>query len=207
MGTSTTMSEARKLLLEQMGATLITIAKDVKIQVEFNPAEVTAYRLIGYENRALRAEEFNDDTKDAGEIGAGHTVTAIYEVVPAGQNINIPGVDPLKYQTPGRPTSVAGQGELLTVKLRYKKPDGATSSLLTHPVRDSRAGLSQTTADFRFAAAVAAFGMLLRDSQYKGNATYQSVIDLALSGRGDDRFGYRAEMINLVRNAQAMAGR
>src|SRR5262249_53228827 len=131
-----TINEARKVLVEQMGGTLVTIAKDVKIQVEFNPAKVNAYRLIGYENRLLKAEDFNDDKKDAGDIGAGHTVTALYEVVPAGKKINLPGVDPLKYQQGSAPTEAARGPDLLTLKLRYKAPDGDTSKLLEFPVVD-----------------------------------------------------------------------
>ena len=119
--------EARKVLVQEVGGTLFTIAKDVKFQVEFNPVEVTAYRLIGYENRILRDQDFNDDTKDAGEIGAGHTVTALFEVVPDGVEINVPGVDPLRYQAPTRPSTEAGSGEMLRVKIRYKEPDGDQS--------------------------------------------------------------------------------
>ena len=138
-----TINEARKVLVDEINSTLITIAKDVKIQIEFNPLQVSAYRLIGYENRLLRQEDFNDDTKDAGEIGAGHTVTAFYEIVPAGRGLSIPGVDPLKYQTPMGTTEVAQSGELLTLKLRYRQPDGQTSRLLEFPVRDADQAYSQ----------------------------------------------------------------
>ncbi len=200
-----TITEARKMLVEEMGATLITIAKDVKIQVEFNPAEVSAYRLIGYENRRLRAEDFNDDKKDAGEIGSGHTVTALYELVPVGREIETPRVDPLKYQHTPKPTDTAHSGELLTVKLRYKAPDGDSSKLLSFPVRDDDMVLENASPDFKFASAVAAFGMLLRDSEHKGNAGYENVIQLALSGRGPDEYGYRAECINLMRNAKELS--
>lgn len=200
-----TLNEARKVLVEEMGGTLVTIAKDVKIQVEFNPAQVRAFRLIGYENRILAAEDFNDDTKDAGEIGAGHTVTALYELVPAGQDADLPKVDPLKYQKPIDMARAAASGELLTLKLRYKQPDGDTSKLLTFPVTDTGAGYAQATADFKFAASVAGFGMLLRDSEYKGAATFDAILELAEEGLGEDRYGYRAEFIELVRKARALA--
>jgi len=196
--------EARKMLIEEMGATLITIAKDVKIQIEFNPTEVDAYRLIGYENRIMRAEDFNDDKKDAGEIGAGHTVTALYEIVPVGQAFNTPGVDPLKYQQPGRLTEASAKGELLTIKLRYKEPDGDTSKLLRFTVKDDDTVLEKASQNFKFAAAVASFGMLLRDSKHKGNVTYDTVIKLAKSAKGPDEYGYRSECISLMRNAKAL---
>ena len=196
------LQEARKVLVEEMGGTLITIAKDVKIQVEFNPALVGAYRLIGYENRILRAEDFNDDTKDAGEIGAGHTVTALYEVVPAGKEGALPGIDALKYQKPVEATRESKSGELLTLKLRYKEPDGATSKLMQVAVTDRGIAWAQASRDFKFVSAVAAFGMILRDSPYKGNATLGSVLELAEAGKGEDKQGYRAEFIGLVRTAQ-----
>ena len=192
------LQEARKVLVEEMGGTLITIAKDVKIQVEFNPALVGAYRLIGYENRILRAEDFNDDTKDAGEIGAGHTVTALYEVVPAGKEGSLPGVDALKYQKPVEAARESKSGELLTLKLRYKDPDGTTSKLIQVPVSDRGTNWTQASRDFKFASAVAALGMILRDSPYKGNATLGGVLDLAEAGKGEDKQGYRAEFIELV---------
>jgi Ca-activated chloride channel family protein len=202
-----TINEARKILVDEISSTLVTIAKDVKIQIEFNPAEVNAYRLIGYENRMLRAEDFNDDKKDAGEIGAGHRVTALYEIVPAGVAMDTPGVDPLKYQKPTAPTAVAGEGELLTLKLRYKQPDGDKSRLLTYAIREENhwEPLDSAEPDFRFAAAVAEFGMLLRDSKYKGAASFDQVIELAKAGKGDDEYGYRSEFINLARTAQALA--
>ena len=196
--------EARKVLVEEMGATLVTIAKDVKFQVEFNPAEVSAYRLIGYENRILQDQDFNDDTKDAGEIGAGHSVTALFEVVPPGVEIDIPGVDPLRYQTPFEPTDRAASGELLTVSIRYKEPDGDESRLMEVPVRDSEQDLEEASADYRFQSAVAAFGMILRDSPYKGAATFDSVLERAEASAGSDREGYREEFIELVRRARAI---
>jgi Ca-activated chloride channel family protein len=199
------INEARKVLVDEINSTLVTIAKDVKIQIEFNPLQVSAYRLIGYENRLLRKEDFNDDTKDAGEIGAGHTVTALYEIVPAGRGLPIPGVDPLKYQTPMSTTDVAQGGELLTLKLRYKQPEGQTSQLLEFPVRDGDKAYSRASQDFKFAAAVASFGMILRQSPHKGNGTLDAVLELAEEGKGSDRHGYRAEFLELVKQARALS--
>ena len=199
-----TINEARKVLVDEINATLVTIAKDVKIQIEFNPLQVSAYRLIGYENRLLRKEDFNDDTKDAGEIGAGHTVTALYEIVPAGKGLQIPGVDPLKYQTPMDTTDVAQSGELLTLKLRYKQPDGETSRLLEFSVRDGGKSYSQASQDFKFAAAVASFGMILRQSPYQGNGTLAAVLELAQEGKGSDPHGYRGEFLELVKQAREL---
>ena len=199
------ITEARKLLVREMGATLATIAKDVKIQVEFNPAQVAAYRLIGYENRLLRAEDFNDDAKDAGEIGAGHTVTALYEIVPIGVPFRSPGVDDLKYQRTRSTTEAADSGELLTVKLRYKAPDADVGNRLAMAVTDMGLTFDNAGQEFKFASAVAAFGMLLRDSAFKGNADYDMVVRMARAGRGEDEHGYRAEFINLVENAAAMS--
>ncbi len=196
-----TLNEARKVLVREMGGTLITIAKDVKIQIEFNPAQVKAYRLIGYENRMLRAQDFNDDTKDAGEIGAGHTVTALYEVIPAGQSVEVPQVDALKYQKPREVTGASGSSELLTLKLRYKEPSGQTSKPMEFPIRDEARLYSQASLDFKFAAAVASFGMILRDSPHKGNATLEGALELAIEGKGEDTHGYRGEFIELVKKA------
>ena len=200
-----TMNEANKVLVEQMSGTLVTIAKDVKIQVEFNPARAQAYRLVGYENRILAAEDFNDDTVDAGEIGAGHTVTALYEVVPVGLELDLPGVDPLRYQKTVEPTDTAASGELMTLKLRYKQPDGDTSARLEFPIRDGDASYAQASNDFKFAASVAMFGMLLRESPYKGTSSFGAVQELADEGRGADRHGYRAEFLQLVRKAARLA--
>ncbi|HEV8132822.1 MAG TPA: von Willebrand factor type A domain-containing protein [Acidobacteriota bacterium] len=199
-----TLSEARKVLVEEMSGTLLTIAKDVKIQVEFNPAEVEAYRLIGYENRIMRHEDFNDDKKDAGDIGAGHTVTALYEIVPKGVPIDVPGVDPLKYQRPMDQTRAAHTGELMTLKLRYKEPEGKTSRLLEIAILDRGVSFEQASPDFQFSAAVASFGMLLRDSPYKGEASLDRILQIANGARGVDRQGYRAELIDLVRKARAL---
>jgi len=203
-----TVAEARKVLVEQMSGTLVTIAKDVKIQIEFNPNEVAAYRLIGYENRILAAEDFNDDKKDAGEIGAGHTVTALYEIVPTGaaESVSVPPVDDLRYQTKGNRTEAAGSGELLTLKIRFKPPDGDTSTKLEFRLRDAGSKFDKASRDFRFAAAVAAFGMLLRDSPHNGNATYASVLDIARESASGDTTGYRDEFLNIVGRAKELSG-
>jgi Ca-activated chloride channel family protein len=195
------LHEARRVLVAEAGATLITVAKDVKIQVEFNPRTVGAYRLVGYENRLLNREDFNDDKKDAGEIGSGHTVTALYELIPPGEPIEGANVDPLKYQEPTRPTSASQSGELMTVKLRYKEPEADRSQLLSVTVRD-RAG--ELTPNLGFAAAVAEFGMLLRRSEFKGQTTWESAQALARRYRGEDGDGYRAEFVRLVELAAAL---
>jgi len=199
-----TVHEARKALVEEANATLVTVAKDVKIQVEFNPTRVQSYRLIGYENRLLRPEDFKDDTKDAGEVGAGHAVTALYELVPAGGAKSGGDVDPLAYQRKGGLTEAAQSGELLRLKLRYKDPEGQESRPKEWPVADRATELDETSKDFRFAAAVAAFGMILRDSPHKGSATLDSVLQWAEAGRGADRLGYRAELITLVHKAKGL---
>lgn len=201
-----TIEEARKVLVTDMVGTLVTIAKDVKIQVEFNPAEVAAYRLIGYENRLMAVQDFNDDRKDAGDIGAGHTVTALYEIIPSGQPVDLPTVDALKYQRPMLQTVAAPKGELFTLKLRYKEPDGHTSTRLAFPVIDQGHSYAEASVDFQFATAVASFGMLLRDSAYKGQTTFDSVLELATAGLGQDRHGYRRAFVDLVRRAKAVAG-
>jgi Ca-activated chloride channel family protein len=192
------LDEARKVLVGEMGGTLLTVAKDVKIQVEFNPERVRSYRLIGYENRLLAAEDFNDDRKDAGELGAGHTVTALYEIVPvgSGSEVDTPPVDPLRYRTPGEAVEGRGGSELAFVKVRYKDPDGAESRLIEHPVEvyDAR----RASVDFRFATAVAGFAMLLRDSEYRGDMTVEEVFRLAESGLGSDADGYRHGFLELV---------
>ena len=200
------LNEAGKVLVDQMVGTLITIAKDVKIQVEFNPARAAAYRLIGYENRVLAKEDFNNDQKDAGEIGAGHTVTALYEVVPAGTSISTTSVDPLKYQSNPPPsetkvTTTKFSDELLTLKLRYKRPDGDDSQLSEFPIADQDRPFAQASSDFAWASAVAAFGMILRDSEFKGTATLPAVLEIAESNKGRDQSEYRAEFIRLVKAA------
>jgi Ca-activated chloride channel family protein len=203
-----TLNEARKVLVEQMNGTLITVAKDVKVQVEFNPAVVDAYRLIGYENRALRNEDFNNDLKDAGDMGAGHTVTVLYEVVPRGVGIGAPGVDPLKYQqSVAPPPTRNASNETLTVKLRYKEPTASDSKLLSFPLVDREQTFARASIDFRFAAAVASFGMILRDSPYKGSATFDSTLQLAEDSLGSDRSGYRREFMQLIQRARQIRNR
>ncbi|MET0648286.1 MAG: VWA domain-containing protein [Pyrinomonadaceae bacterium] len=200
-----TEAEARKALGEQVAGTLATIAKDVKIQVEFNPRLVAGYRLIGYENRLLADRDFNDDTKDAGEIGAGHTVTALYEVVPAGQKIENPGVDELKYSRPAEVPQGAGAHELLTVKLRYKEPEGDVSRPLSVGVPDRQASYRNASDNFKFAAAVAEFGLLLRDSRYKGQSSYAAAAELARASTGADLTGRRTEFVNLIQSARSLS--
>ncbi|MFP6604839.1 MAG: VWA domain-containing protein [Pirellulaceae bacterium] len=202
-----TEKEAHKVLVEQISSTLVTIAKDVKIQIEFNPQKVAAFRLIGYENRILAAEDFNDDKKDAGEIGAGHTVTALYEIIPVGVESDALGdVDKLKYQKKTKPSNTANNGELLTIKLRYKQPDGDTSTLLKFPVKDTGKRFGEADQDFRFAAAVAQFGMLLRDSQFKGDSTYAALREIATEAAANDDSGYRQEFLELVKIAHELSG-
>ncbi|MCX7419813.1 MAG: von Willebrand factor type A domain-containing protein [Planctomycetia bacterium] len=230
-----TLREAHKVFVEQMTGTLITIAKDVKIQIEFNPSQVGAYRLIGYENRLLAAQDFHDDTKDAGEIGAGHTVTALYEIIPPNKLPAQPKPatdEKLKYQPsvkspstnkvdtsvpPGSvaPNSLTGQGflkpkdandsnELLTIKLRYKQPDADKSQLIKQTLIDQGRSFAQASIDFRFAASVASFGMLLRHSPHKGNGTLDAVAEIAESSLGQDKSGYRVEFVGLVRSAKTL---
>lgn len=198
-----TLQEAKKVLVEQMSGTLITVARDVKIQVEFNPALVQSYRLIGYENRMLAEEDFNNDEKDAGEIGAGHSVTALYELVPMGidDTASVPSVAPFRYQQPAEPTEEATSGEMLTVNLRYKLPDATESTLIDQHVMDDDLFFNQASADFQFAAAVAEFGMLLRHSQHAGDANYAEILELATDNIGDDKHGYRREFVELIKLA------
>jgi Ca-activated chloride channel family protein len=206
-----TIEEANKVLVQQMSGTLVTIANDVKIQVEFNPATVGAYRLIGYENRLLRAEDFNNDTVDAGDIGAGHTVTAFYELIPPGAEADsMPSVDPLKYTAapehdPESSPVPEYTDEFLTVKIRYKLPKSNTSELISFPVRTESVQSAGTVSDdFVFAASVAAFGMILRDSPYKGTADLAAVYSMAERSAGQDRFGYRAGFLRLIQAAQRL---
>ncbi|MDR0656909.1 MAG: VWA domain-containing protein [Treponema sp.] len=199
-----TIEEAKKMLIKQIAGTLITIANDVKIQVEFNPATVGAYRLIGYENRIMRSEEFNDDTVDAGDIGAGHTVTAFYELIPPGSEAGaLPQADPLKYSVPAD-TTPRGEfsDELLTIKVRYKLPKETESELLSFPVKaDSVRRAGEESPDFTFAASAAGFGMLLRDSPYKGGVSYDTILAMAGRSIGEDEFGYREGFLRLVKEA------
>ena len=195
--------EAKKSLVKEMGGTLQTIAKDVKIQVEFNPAKVKAYRLVGYENRLLNAEDFNDDTKDAGELGAGHTVTALYEIIPASSNETIPATDKLKYQKTDIQQTALNSSELMTVKFRYKKPDEDKSKLIEHIVNLNE--LNKTVSNnFQWASTVAEFGMLLRDSKFKGNVTFSNVLAQAKSAKSTDDEGYRSEMIQMIEKAEML---
>ncbi|HTF82852.1 MAG TPA: VWA domain-containing protein [Cytophagales bacterium] len=194
--------EARKILVTDLGSTLYTIAKDVKIQVEFNPSVVASYRLVGYENRKLNNEDFNDDTKDAGELGAGHTVTAIYEIVPPENSTDKLRVDPLKYQT--NKVKRALGNELATIKLRYKTPTTETSTMVTHTIRNKVALGKETSMNFNFSAAVASFGMLLRDSKFKGDSNFDQVLTWALASQGADPEGYRSDFIRLVEIAKTL---
>ena len=195
------LQEAQKVLVNEMGGTLYAIAKDVKIQIEFNPTHVKGYRLIGYENRVMAAQDFNDDTKDAGELGAGHTVTALYEVVPQGASTEIAGTDALKYQKTF-PSNTSANTELMTVKFRYKEPTGTKSKLIEKVVFMGDKTLSATSENYRFSAAVASFGMLLRGSRYSGTSDYDMVLDLAKGAMGDDVNGYRMEFLELVTRAK-----
>lgn len=206
------LREAQRVLVGQMSGTLYTIAKDVKIQVEFNPAAVQAYRLIGYENRMLAKEDFNNDKKDAGEIGAGHTVTALYEIVPVGGAWQNPtgnsSVDPLKYQTPQAQHEnkrlANNASEMMTVKIRYKEPEGAVSKLIERPVPNVDAPLQAASNNFTFSAAVAEFAMILRESPFKALSSYTQVLSLARESLGKDPDGYRAEFVRLVETAQML---
>jgi Ca-activated chloride channel family protein len=199
--------EARKVLVTEMGATLLTVAKDVKLQIEFNPTRVAAYRLLGYENRLLREEDFKDDTKDAGELGAGHRVTALYELIPpnAPDLSTVPQPDSMRYTRVPSQTGIVASSELLYVKLRYKPPTGSRSREMTHVVPD--AIVRAPSADFAFASAVAEFGMVLRDSPHKGKSSMDSVIVRAERSRGEDENGYRAEFVRLATAARDLLAR
>lgn len=197
------LNEAKKVFVNEFGGTLFTIAKDVKLQVEFNPAFVSAYRLIGYENRALANEDFNDDKKDAGELGSGHTVTALYEIIPAGVKDSLTGsVDELKYQSV-RETQHNGT-ELMNIKLRYKAPGDNTSKLISWPVKDVNKNWQDASDNFKLSVAVAEFGLLLRESSYKQNSSFEQTIVLAKSSEANDRNGYRSAFIKLVQQASTL---
>ncbi len=206
------IQEARKAMVEEFGGTLYTIAKDVKFQLEFNPMHVAGYRLIGYENRLLANEDFNNDTKDAGEIGAGHTVTALYEIIPVGaedESNYLPGVDPLKYQSNQKKEQKPSvnktfSDELLTLKLRYKKPDSSKSTLLVQVVKNKISNYKNASSDFKFAASVAAWGMKLRQSPFISTVNYNSIIQWAKDSKDRDDEGYRAEMIRLMESAKVL---
>mgnify|MGYP001791312275 CR=1 FL=1 len=201
------IQEAKKVLVSEFGGTLFTIAKDVKFQLEFNPAKVQGYRLIGYENRALRSEDFNDDKKDAGELGSGHTVTALYEVIPTGVDAGdlLKSVDDLKYQRQKTERSASRSEEWLTLKLRYKAPNGNSSKLVKQPLTGEVQPFDESSENLQFAASVAGFGMLLRDSQFKGNLTYDAVAQMAREAKGEDQEGYRQEFIRLVESCNLLA--
>jgi Ca-activated chloride channel family protein len=199
--------EAKKVLVNEFGGTLFTIAKDVKLQIEFNPAKVKAYRLIGYENRMLKNEDFNNDKKDAGELGSGHTVTALYEIIPVGVESEFFKIDELKYQHTTIDPKAEKTKELMTIKFRYKKPNEDVSKLIVHPLIDSNTTLSKTSDNFRWSASVAAFGMLLRDSEYTKNFSYDEVVQMAQAAKGEDNEGYRIEFINMVKSIGTLARR
>ncbi|HSN60003.1 MAG TPA: YfbK domain-containing protein, partial [Ferruginibacter sp.] len=201
------ISEAKKVLVNEFGGTLFTIAKDVKLQVEFNPAKVQGYRLVGYENRMLNKEDFNDDTKDAGDLGSRHTVTALYEIIPVGVKSNfLKGVDALKYQQKTSALSPPSfNEEMMTIKFRYKTPGNEISKLMVHPVMDKTVSLLKTSENFRFAAAVAEFGLILRQSEFKAQASYASVLQLANKALLYDKEGYRKEFTRMVESAQLLA--
>jgi Ca-activated chloride channel family protein len=205
------MIEAKKALIDEIGATLIPVANDVKVQVEFNPAVIKSYRLLGYEKRALAAKDFHDDKKDAGEMGAGHVVTALYELVPVGAADPVIGkVDGLRYQ-PEATVKPAAKGEKVNeafvVKMRHKKPDGDKSTLRELPVSNITKDYEKASEDFQFSAAVASFAMLLRDSPYKGSSNYALVLELADAAKKHDPGAYRAEFIEMVRKAKSLAGK
>jgi len=198
------IKEAQKVLVEQMGGTLVTIAKDVKIQMFFNPHKVLGYRLIGYANRRLNKQDFNDDKKDAGDIGAGHSVTALYEIIPANGALPGPRVDANPFVTKPAPAGV-NMNALFQVRLRYKMPDADTSTLIKANIVDHGEMFAGASKDYQWSAAVAAFGMLLRDSPHRGHTTYGSVLEIAGAAKGADKHGYRAEFLEIVKRAQAIA--
>jgi Ca-activated chloride channel family protein len=197
--------EAQKVLVTEFGGTLFTIAKDVKLQIEFNPTKVKAYRLIGYENRMLKSEDFNNDKKDAGELGSGHTVTALYEIIPVGVESEFYKIDELKYQQSKIDRSAANTNELMTVKFRYKKPDQDVSKLIVHALLDKETDSNKTSENFRWSASVAAFGMLLRESEFIKDYTFEDVLIMAQASRGKDQEGYRTEFINMVKSMGVVA--
>lgn len=199
------LSEAKKVLVKEFGGTLFTIAKDVKLQVEFNPEAVAGYRLIGYENRMLNKEDFNDDKKDAGELGSGHTVTALYEIIPTGiKSEFLKDVDPLKYQHKKPNNESVFRDEAVTIKFRYKTPTGNTSKLMVHTVKNAAKAFKHATPNLKFAASVAEFAMLLRDSEFKESSTFNHVLQMAGDAMGPDEEGYRKEFISLVKKASAL---
>jgi Ca-activated chloride channel family protein len=199
------IQEARKVFVKEFGGTLFTVAKDVKLQLEFNPQYVKAYRLIGYENRLLNDEDFKDDKKDAGEMGAGHRVTALYEIIPAGSAEKVPEIDELKYQQRKKEAARNFSNELVTIKARYKAPEGNQSFPMDKVVSPQAAVFEKASENIRFASAVAGFGMLLRNSEYKGTISYEEVARIAKNAKGDDEEGYRGEFVRLVKVAESLA--
>ena len=197
-------TEAHHVFVEKIAA-LVPIAKDVKVQIEFNPTHVQAYRLIGYENRLLKNEDFNDDTKDAGDMGAGHTVTALYEIIPPGVDITLPKADKLKYQQKTEPTLEAKSDEMMAVKVRYTPPTEKTSKLLAAVVTNERRPFETASRDFRFAATVASFAMLLRESPYRGETSYAQIHAWGNAAKGPDELGHRREFLRLVQVAERLA--
>ena len=198
------LMEAKKVLVTQMGGTLLTIAKDVKIQIEFNPALVKEYRLIGYENRIMAAKDFDDDTKDAGELGAGHTVTVLYEIVLSDGKVS--SAD-LKYQNVTVKEDAKASKEIGQIKFRYKNPNSDTSKLIVSPMYDKSIMWKDASQNLKWASAVAEWGMLLRDSKFKGDASYAHVLETAKAAIGKDEFGYRKEFIQLVELSKGLSGK
>lgn len=199
------ITEAHKALVNEFGGTLFTIAKDVKLQIEFNPAKVQAYRLLGYEDRMLNKEDFSNDRKDAGDMGSGHTVTAFYEIVPIGIKDDYAGsVDPLKYQKPESLPVKNNSDEMLTIKFRYKQNDSSVSKMSLAAVNDTPKDFNSASSDFRFASAVAEFGMLLRDSEFKQQSNFNQVITIAKAAKGEDEEGYRSEFVRLAQSAMLL---
>ena len=191
--------------MNEFGGTLFTIAKDVKLQIEFNPAKVQAYRLLGYEDRMLNKEDFSNDRKDAGDMGSGHTVTAFYEIVPIGIKDDYAGsVDPLKYQKPESLPVKNNSDEMLTIKFRYKQNDSSVSKMSLAAVNDTPKDFNSASSDFRFASAVAEFGMLLRDSEFKQQSNFNQVITIAKAAKGEDEEGYRSEFVRLAQSAMLL---
>jgi len=199
------IQEARRMLVKEFGGTLFTVAKDVKFQLEFNPQQVKAYRLIGYENRLLKNEDFKDDKKDAGEMGMGHRVTALYEIIPAGSDEKLPDIDELKYQKMKKEPISKLSDELVTIKTRYKTADGNKSFPLDQVVPARAKSFNDASENFRFVSAVAGFGMLLRNSEFKGNTTYSKVANMAQKAKGVDDEGYRGEFSRLVKVAGSLS--
>lgn len=198
------LQEARRVLVREFGGTLFTIAEDVKFQIEFNPSVIESYRMIGYDNRILNEEDFNDDTKDAGEMGAGHNVTVLYELVPSGYDADMPMVDPLRYQVQNEKKEKIYSDEALNIKIRYKIPGKNTSNLFEQHIGDDQSKIESSSENIRFAAAVAEFGMILRDSEFRGTSTFESALNLAKISRGWDDDGYRAELIRLISSVREL---